>query len=279
MLSIVFGFLAAVFWGFGDFIGGMVSRKVSALRAVFLSEIVGMPFLFAAVLIMGERFPVGNRFWIAFFAGAVGTVGLVILYHALTIGLMSIATPVSALLSAALPVAVGVYMDGLPGIAAMFGFFAAFAAVWLISQDNAAKVSLKKIGDLTLPLMAGLCFGMYFVFIHTASSENVIWPMIAGRTGGMVVVLIAMAYTKTSILPDGETPWGMITVNSVMDIFGNGFYITAGQLGRMDIASVLGAMYPGGTVLLAWRILKEKLSPMQWAGIGLALVAILLLTI
>ena len=279
MITVGLGIFSAVFWGTGDFLGGMVSRKVGALRAVFLSEIVGLIALFAAVWYTGENFPIGYRFLIALLAGAIGTIGLIILYHAMTVGLMSIATPVSALLSAALPVAFGILWDGNPGIAALFGFMAAFGAVWFISQDSADKASLQQISDLALPLLAGLCFGMYFVLIHEASSENVLWPMIAGRTGGMIVVIIAMLYTRTSFFPETSTPWVMVAANSSLDLLGNGFYILAGQMGRMDIASVLGSMYPGATVLLAWVFLKEKLNGLQWVGIALALAAIVLLTI
>ena len=279
MLSVSFGLLSAMFWGAGDFWGGVVSRKIGAIRAVFYAEIVGLIILFAGVAISGETFPTGNRFWVAFAAGAVGTFGLVILYHAMTIGLMSIATPVSALLAAALPVVVGIFLDGLPGILAMVGFLAAFAAVWFISQDSADKASLQKISDLALPLFSGLCFGLYFVLIHAASSENVIWPMVAGRSGGLAVVLGFMVATRTGIRAKGQLPWGLIIANTSLDLLGNGFYILAGQIGRMDIAAVLGSMYPGATVLLAWYVLKEKLNGLQWVGIACALAAIVLLTI
>ncbi|MGM0771871.1 MAG: EamA family transporter [Halobacteriota archaeon] len=37
-------------------------------------------------------------------------------------------------------------------------------------------------------------------------------------------------------------------------------------------------MYPAGTVLLAWIILKEKLSPKQWVGVAAAMVAIVFIS-
>ena len=279
MLSVGFGLLSAMFWGSGDFWGGVVSRKIGAIRAVFFAELVGLALLFAGVAATREAFPSMTNFWLAFTAGAVGTFGLVILYHAMAIGLMSIATPVSALLAAALPVAIGIFMDGIPGIAAMVGFLVAFAAVWFISQDSADTASLKKISDLALPLFAGLCFGLYFVLIHASSSENILWPMVAGRIGGMVIVLGFMIITKTGIQINAKLPWRLIIANASLDILGNGFYILAGQYGRMDIAAVLGSMYPGATVLLAWYVLKEKLNGLQWVGIVCALAAIVLLTV
>jgi drug/metabolite transporter (DMT)-like permease len=47
----------------------------------------------------------------------------------------------------------------------------------------------------------------------------------------------------------------------------------------MDVAAVLSALYPGGTVFLAWIFLKEKTNRLQLVGILAALVAIVLMTI
>jgi drug/metabolite transporter (DMT)-like permease len=55
--------------------------------------------------------------------------------------------------------------------------------------------------------------------------------------------------------------------------------VLSAQAGRMDVAAVLGALYPASTVLLAWIFLKEKISPIQTLGIALAFVAIVLFTI
>jgi drug/metabolite transporter (DMT)-like permease len=47
----------------------------------------------------------------------------------------------------------------------------------------------------------------------------------------------------------------------------------------MDVAAVLGSLYPGSTVLLAWFILKERISRVQVVGILIALAAIVMITV
>jgi len=73
--------------------------------------------------------------------------------------------------------------------------------------------------------------------------------------------------------------WGFCIINGVIDIGGNAFYILSAQTGRIDVAAVLGALYPASTVLLAWIFLNEKISMVQTFGVLLAFIAIILFTI
>lgn len=280
MLSILFGLTSAAGWGAGDFIGGLAARRTGAQRAVFYGEIVGIFVLFGILAIVREPLPEMRVWLFALVAGALGTIGLILLYHSMTLGLMSIATPVSALLAAVLPVFVGMVRDGFPGWLTFFGFGFALLAVWMISQgEDGVTDLLAHISDLKLPLLAGLCFGLYFVVMHEATREGAtLWPMVASRSGGLILVGLYLLVTRTS-LSVTSTAWPYIVANGIFDIAGNGFFILAAQAGRLDVASVLGSLYPGGTVILALIFLKERLSRAQWIGIAAALIAIVLMTI
>jgi drug/metabolite transporter (DMT)-like permease len=70
-----------------------------------------------------------------------------------------------------------------------------------------------------------------------------------------------------------------IILSSVLDTAGNACYALSARMGRLDVAAVLGALYPGATVILAWVFLKERISRIQAIGILLALGAIILLTL
>lgn len=281
MTSIFYGFLSALGWGAADFLGGLASRKTQAQRTVLYSEIFGIVFLFLLIFITGEKIS-DLRVWaLSALAGALGTIGLIMLYHAMSIGLMSVATPVSALLAAALPVAVGIFTEGVPNALTLLGFLFALLAVWMISQSAGGVTDIfAHISDLKLPLLAGVGFGLYFVIMREATREGAtFYPMIASRSGGLILTIAYMAFARISWKVAEVSTLGLILLNAVLDVSGNAFFILASQAGRLDVAAVLSSLYPGATVLLARLILKEKLSRPQWVGVAAALVAIVLMTL
>lgn len=280
VLAIVFGLLSALIWGAGDFAGGLSSRRLGAYRAVMFGELVGVGLLLGALAIVHEPLPPLPVWLYSMVAGTVGSLGLLVLYHAMAVGQMSIAAPVSALLAAALPVVASALIDGLPGPTQMAGFAFALVAIWLVSQSGAG-VQAGRLTDLRWPLLAGLGFGVYFILTHQATQGATFWPLVASRLAGTSLVLLfmmgrRMPWRETWYVP--RSAWGLVILNAVLDVGGNAFYVLAGQVGRLDIAAVLGSLYPGGTVLLAWLVLKERITRSQALGIGAALVAIVLMT-
>lgn len=278
MLSVIFGLSSALSWGGGDFMGGLASRKVGAYRAVMYAEAIGLLALFGAAIFMPEPMLPWYKILMALIGGAIGSFGLLVLYHAIATRHMSIAMPVSALLAAAIPVIVGVFLEGFPPVTKFVGFACALAAVWMVAQDDSEKTQLMRLSDLRMPLFAGFCFGLYFVIMHQAGDETLIWPMISSRSGGTLILLAFMLVRRES-WAIAAPAWPLLIMNAVLDVGGNTFYILAGQSGRLDVAAVLSSLYPGVTVLLAGIVLKERINLLQGLGILAALAAIVLMTI
>lgn len=279
MLAVVLGLISAGAWGAADFSGGLASRRTGAYQAVLYGEAVGLPIIFAAALLMREPLPTLPVWLLAMLAGALGSSGLLLLYYAMTMGLMSIVTSVSALLAALIPVIVGSFVEQPAGPPAMLGFGFALAAVWMISQSkDGIPDLLAHLKDLRLPLLSGVGFGVYFVLMHAATRHATYWPMVASRTGGVLILVLYMLLTRTSWKAN-RTAYALILLNGLLDIGGNVFFVLAGQAGRLDISAVLSSLYPGATVLLAWVFLRERLTRTQWLGIAAALIAIVLFTL
>lgn len=279
MLSSLFGLLSALTWGAGDFVGGIVSRRAGAYRAAFYGEFTGIFFLAVMLVIFPESLPDWKVWAWSITAGAVGAFGLLLLFRAMVEGQMSVAAPVSALMAAVMPVVASAFIEGLPKPIKYLGFFLALVAIWLISRDDGHRQKFHlHLADLQVPLLSGVCFGAYFILMNQGSRETTIWPMVAARSAGsLILVFFAIANHQITLPHRNIAP--LILLNAAGDIAGNTFFILSGQVGRLDIASVLGSLYPGTTVLMAGLLLHERLNRSQWLGILMALTAIALMTI
>jgi drug/metabolite transporter (DMT)-like permease len=279
LLSIIYGLSAALGWGAADFTGGLAARRTGAYRAVLYSEAIGLVFIILALFVIREPLPNLAPLGMAIFAGAIGTTGLLLLFHAMERGKMSIATPVSALMAATLPVVAGTLLAGFPGWLTLLGFILALSAIWLISREEGNHNNiLAHINELCLPLLAGIGFGTYFIMIHEAAQQSTYWTMLASRIGGVLVMVVFML-TRRKNWQVLRGAWPLIALNGFLDITANGFYILASQTGRLDVVAVLSSLYPAATVLLAAILLKERVARSQAIGISLALIAIVFLTI
>jgi drug/metabolite transporter (DMT)-like permease len=277
LLPIIYGLISSTAWGTADFIGGLVSKRTSPIRVLYLAEIASfIPFIVLAI-ILHEQIPPAADLLIGALASILGLMGLVFLYRSLADGQMTIAAPVSALFAAFIPVIFGFFTLGLPSTATMIGFGLAFLAVWLISQTDTTNWRFN-ISDLRLPLLSGLFFGFYFIAIHKATLNAFFWPLATARFAGFATLGLYALIMRQPAMPPRET-WTLCIINGLIDIAGNGFYVLAAQTGRIDVAAVLGALYPASTVLLAWIFLKERISTTQMLGIILAFVAIVLFTL
>ncbi len=128
---------------------------------------------------------------------------------------------------------------------------------------------------LTLPLLAGIGFGLFFVLIDGASQESVLWPLVGSRCMSLPVILILFLLKPNTRVPS-KNQLPLIAVAGIFDVLGNLFFALATHIGRLDISATLSSLYPTTTVFLAWLIIKERLLPQQWAGVGVALVALIL---
>jgi uncharacterized membrane protein len=108
--------------------------------------------------------------------------------------------------------------------------------------------------------------------------SSTFWPLIASRAAGTLMVCAFVLARRESFIVQREA-WGIVLINAVLDVGGNFFYVLALKSGRLDISAILSSLYPGGTVILAWLILKERISLPQWFGIVAALITIILFTL
>ncbi|NPE30214.1 DMT family transporter [Methanococcoides sp. SA1] len=275
-LVILLGLASAVAWGAADFGGGFASKRTNEYYVVILMQAVGLILLPILAIVFSEQFPQnGGIFW-GFVAGVAGSLGLVLLYRALSQGKMGVVAPISAIVTVALPVMYGASKEGLPSVYQMVGFVVALVAMWLISSsDDNGDIRRQ---DIVLPLLAGVGFGIFFISVDMFSEDAVFWPLTVAKASSVITILLISILTGSKGLPArGALP--LIILAGIFDAGGNLFFALASQVGRVDIATVVASLYPASTVLLAWIFLKERLALKQWTGVVLALVAIVFISL
>ena len=274
--TILFGLAASLFWGSGDFSGGLASRRAHSSSVVTAAYAIGFVLLVGLALLWREPFPAPiDMFW-GGLAGLAGAIGLIAFYSALSIGRMGIAAPVSAILTAALPVLFSVFTEGLPGSLQLVGFVLALFAIGLISRPERTKGRPEGLG---LALLAGCGFGCFFILISRVSHGATFWPLAMARLTSVVfLVIVVLLIRRQGVLPK-RTVAPLVILAGVLDALGNAFFVLATHAGRLDIAAVLSSLYPAATVLLAAIVLRERVNRIQALGILFALVAIPLISL
>ena len=273
--SVIFGLASAITWGAGDFTGGLITKRVNVYTVVIISQVVGASLLLGLALLSNEPFPQGIDLFFGGAAGISGAFGLVNFYRSLAFGRMGVVAPVAAVVTAGLPVVFGILSEGLPGGIQIAGFILAFFALWLISTTGAGEHI--QFADLGRPIIAGIGFAGFFILMDQVTTGAVFWPLVAARGASLSFLTLSALVLRQGERPGrGHLP--AIALAGILDVGGNVFYILAAQAGRLDIAAVLASLYPAMTVLLARTILKEQLSHQQWIGLGLTLLAVILIT-
>jgi drug/metabolite transporter (DMT)-like permease len=272
--ALFFGLASAASWGAGDFNGGLAAKRNNVYTVVIFSQLVGAIFLVGVAILFAEQIASAEDMLTGAGAGLVGAIGLVALYRGLAGGRMGLVAPVAAVVTAIVPVIFGLLLEGLPPVRQLAGFGLALVAVWIISRPgDGADFRLR---DLSTPCVAGLGFGLFFILIDRVSEGAILWPLVAARIASISMIFVVVRLVRQGQLP-GRTQLPVIALAGIFDTGGNAFFALATQMGRLDIAAVLSSLYPATTVLLAHFILQERLSFQQWAGVAVALLAIILI--
>jgi drug/metabolite transporter (DMT)-like permease len=274
LLGAIFGVAAACGWGAGDFCGGAASRRGRVLGVVLASETVGLSLLVVLAVVFSETLPVARDLVWSGVAGIAGTVGLVSFYRAMAAGHIAVAAPVTAMVTAAVPVVVGSFLEGPAGARQFVGFGVALVAVWLVTRTGDGTST--RIRDLGLPFLAGIGFGVFLILIDRVSETATLWPLVASRSASIIALLVVTLAVRPRTAPmRSQLP--LAALAGVLDTVGNVCYALSARFGRMDAAAVLSSLGPAITVLLARLFLQESISRRQWLGVAAALAAVALI--
>lgn len=265
--------LSAMLFGTADFLGGLASRRERALMVTVHSQVISFCVLLVASLVVPAVVDSRDVFF-AVLAGISGGTGVVSLYAGLATGRMGVVAPVTAALSGTLPAAFdlvrGTYVPPL-GIA---GIALALVAVIIVSVTGHRADETGTAGRaLVFACLAGVGFAGSLTAFSATSPDSGIWPLVGARVTTLAM-LGSVALFRFGLVRPAQAARTPTLFAGLFDGLATISIVTAIRLGPLAVASVLGALYPVMTVILARYVLDERLHVWQQVGVVLALIAV-----
>ncbi len=283
MLTVLVGLSSALIFGAADFLGGLSSKRISPINATVISAFAGLAVLLAASLAIPGRWS-AEALLFGGLSGIAGAVAISLLYACLAIGPMSILSPLTALVSAFIPLLAGAIRGerlSLVGYIAIGIALVAVVMVGFVKDEEAVRPSLKA---LLMAIGSGAAIGAFLILIDLTPEDAGLIPLIANRAiNGTLMLAVVGLLAVFGLFRSKRNPTRAATnwklglwfalICGAIDASANALLLLGLRLGDLSVMSVLTALYPAGTIILAAFVLRERISLTQWIGLVLALIA------
>ena len=241
-----------------------------------ISQAAGLVLLVAVMPLLGGRFT-HDALVFGVLGGLCGGAGILLLYHALSIGRMGVVSPITAVLAAALPVLVGLARGDRLSAWQIAGIAIALVAVVLISlsTEPGGPIEFSTAG-VREAIASGVLLGGFYIFLALAGKGTGLYPLLFARAASVAVLVLTAGALRRTIAPAAGS-WAIVIFAGAIDMTANVFYVLAAYAGYLSIAAVLTSLYPASTVFLARFVLGERLARVQKLGVALALAGVALI--
>ena len=261
-------------WGTADFAGGSLTKRLPAFAVTVVSQAAGFVALVVVVLVRGD---IGWRsFALGLLAGVGGGAGLAAFYRALSLGTMSVVSPVVAS-GAVVPFAIALATGERPAVLALAGAAAALGGAVLASLEERRSESPERSRAIILAVVAAVALGVFVYFLGLGSREGDALSTLVGARVGSLTLLIVVALVTRSTLRVPRASLAAVGFVGLADVTANALFAFASGHGLLALVSVLGSLYPVMTVLLAHVLLGERLTVPQKTGVAIALAGVALI--
>jgi uncharacterized membrane protein len=270
-LALVLALGSSLVWGAADFGGGSLTKRLPVLSVAVISQGAGFVALVVAVLVRGD---ISSRSLLIGLAGGIGGgIGITAFYKALSLGTMSVVSPITAC-SAIVPFAVSIATGERPSGLAVIGAVAAFGGALLASLEERRAESKARSQAILLAVVAAIAIGLFVYMLGLGSREGDVLSTLFGARIGSLAVLTALAVGRGASVTVPRHMLVPVAAVGLADAAANALFAIASGHGLLALVSVLGSLYPIVTVVLAHVLLGERLSPPQKLGVGAALAGV-----
>lgn len=287
--------IGALAYGFGDFIGGRASLRLSPAGAVAVAQCAAMIMALNTFLHDGSHWPRADVIVPGILGGVAYATGLLFLYQGLAIGRIGIVAPVCGVFSILVPLIGDLVLERhiepiqFVGIA-----ICALAVVLLATTPEVTVRGLPSHFSFRVGVMSGIGYGVADVCLGMMAMDDGAAALLVARS---TAALIAICLLSLAIVQAGRfwaastdikqisTPLSLAWVRpprlmvmlpsvvlaataGIFDSMGQMSYVYAATRGSMAVAASLVALFPAVVVVLAVVVLREKVVLKQYLGIA-----------
>ncbi len=285
-LAVAFGIAAALGWGLANVLYRSSGQRVGALRAMFFFQLPGAIALSAWLAVdhasvaatIHDAPPWGWPAAVA--AAAIILAGSAAFIRALTVGRLTLVSPVAASY-AAVTVALSLAHGNAIGLLSALGMATAVFGVALASSPSGRPGPSSSRAGLGWAVLAATGFGAGFWVQGTFAVPALghILPVWTYYVLGLGVVSVIARVRGRSLSPPGPEHRGVVIGAGLLGMVGYTTFTAGLGTGHVAVVTVLSSLAAAVTVLVARFALREHLARHQWLGVGAILVGIGLINV
>jgi drug/metabolite transporter (DMT)-like permease len=275
MLAIVLALGTSVAYGTSNLLGPLLNRRHTLASVLVFGQVAALMAAAALVAFSGEGPPSSRAMLIGAVAGAGNIIGLAALLKAAQYGSVSIVSAIGAL-GTALPVFVGVTTGDALSALQVGGVACAVGGAVLAAQRS-AHAQLES-GGVLWAVVAAFGFGVFLVALPQAAEDGTAWALLDARIAVIAFLFLGIAVLRAEVdRPGRDLP--LMTLPGLLLLTGTLMYAEATSRGLLSVSAVLASLATVVTAALAFVVWRERLSRVQWAGIALATLGVVLLAL
>ncbi|RYG25784.1 DMT family transporter [bacterium] len=275
-VGILFGILAALCWGFGDYLITLLTRRIGNERSLVWTQIASLLLWLVMLVALGSPKFSADSIPTVLLAGALHVVGLKLTYRAFEVGTLSIVSPLASGFAIVTAVLVLIFGHAPNNIALAGAGLLVVGIAFATGGDTSGPKSLKGVPEA---IGSALAFGgMFYLFEGIESTVGYVGPLVVLKTLATLTFSLPQLKTVFQRVDLSPSVLGLTVGVAAMDTGAWLFYLYGLKSESGAIVTAVASLFSVVTVILAVAFFKERLKPAQWAGIALVLVGILVVS-
>lgn len=279
MISLAFGLTAACTWAVHDLLVRKIGQEMALLPMMLVVLATGTAVLLGPSLIWGDWAVMSARgLWLSVASGFAYVFGMGGLYRAFSRAPVRLVAPI-----------LGAFPMISLGLAAMEGRPIAgtevLAVVAIVGGIAVVALTGRSEGRIERPLAAMLWavlgavgFATTFWLGQEAIRHGSELPVnLIARLVALTLIAGLCVIFRAPVRHLGGAGW-TLALMGVLDAIALGLVTASARLPHPEYASISASLFGVLTILLAWRVLKETVLPLQWLGIGVVFAGIAVLS-